>query len=200
MFVCELWPSTPHAFRTRSTYPSSPGRPTWYMISLCRSSTIACRIRPAMSVSASSQVTCSHSPEPRAPVRRSGWRIRSGVVHLVEGRWALRGVPATRGGVGRVALELADLAALLVHVGEQTARRLAVEAGGGDEAVGVGLLLGPCPGVVFLPVIPTFGGGKFVRPCGMRRGISIIGPASSLGWSCSGYRYETTPRRTGWRS
>ena len=31
-----------------------------------------------MSSSASSHETCSHSPAPRAPVRRSGYRIRSG--------------------------------------------------------------------------------------------------------------------------
>ena len=78
MFVCELCPSTPHAASTRSVNPSSPGRPTWYMISRCRPSSIAVRMRAAMSVSASSHDTRTHFPSPRAPARLSGWRMRSG--------------------------------------------------------------------------------------------------------------------------
>ncbi len=73
-----LWPSTPQALRVRSMKPSSPGRPTWYMISSWRPSWMAVRMRPPMSSSASVQLTRSHSPEPRRPRRRRGWRIRSG--------------------------------------------------------------------------------------------------------------------------
>ena len=83
MFVCELWPSTPHAASVRSVKPSSPGRPTWYMTSRCRSSSMAARIRPAMSSSASSHPTGAHFPSPRSPARFSGVRIRSGSVSWV---------------------------------------------------------------------------------------------------------------------
>ena len=72
MLVCELCPSTPQASRNRSAKPSSPGRPTWYITSLRRSSTMADRIRAAMSSSASSQLTRSHWPLPRGPACRSG--------------------------------------------------------------------------------------------------------------------------------
>ena len=83
MFVCELCPSTPHAASVRSVNPSSPGRPTWYMTSPCRSSSMAARMRVAMSSSASSQPTRSHFPSPRSPTRFSGWRMRSGSVSWV---------------------------------------------------------------------------------------------------------------------
>ena len=83
MLVCELWPSTPQAASIRSVKPSSPGRPTWYMICRRRPSSIAFRMRPAISSSASSHVVRSHFPSPRAPARLSGWRIRSGSVSCV---------------------------------------------------------------------------------------------------------------------
>ena len=72
MFVCELWPSTPHAASSRSVNPSSPGRPTWYMTSRWRPSSIALRIRVEMSLSASSHETRTHFPSPRSPARLSG--------------------------------------------------------------------------------------------------------------------------------
>ena len=73
-----LCPSTPQACSTRSAKPSSPGRPTWYITSSLRSSTMALRTRPAMSATASSHETRSNFPDPRSPTRRNGWRIRSG--------------------------------------------------------------------------------------------------------------------------
>ena len=56
-----------------------------------------------------------------------------GVVDLVDGRRALGAVAAARPRVRRVALHLGDGQVVLGHVGEQPARGLAVEAGGGDQ-------------------------------------------------------------------
>src|SRR5262249_61422005 len=54
-----------------------------------------------------------------------------------------------------VALELADLAGCAVDVGEQAARRFAVEAGGGHQHVAALDALGPGPGVELDPVVPA---------------------------------------------
>ena len=78
--VCELCPSTPQLASTRSVYPSSPGRPRCTMISFCRRSVSAARIRAASASSASSQLIRSHRPPPRGPDRFIGYRIRSGSV------------------------------------------------------------------------------------------------------------------------
>ncbi len=130
-----LWPSTPQAWSTRSAKPSSPGRPTWYITSSRRSSTIALRIRPPMSASASSQETSSNLPEPRSPTRRRGCRIRSGSWTWLIVAGPLAQLRPRRAGVGRVALELADLEVVVVDVGQQPAGRLAVEADRGDQHV-----------------------------------------------------------------
>ena len=90
-------------------------------------------MRPAMSSSASSHVTRSHSPAPRAPLRRSGIADALGVVHLVERGRALGAVAPAAARMDGIALELLDAAGVLVDVGEEPARRLAVEADGRDE-------------------------------------------------------------------
>ena len=95
-------------------------------------------------------------PLPRSPTRFIGYRIALGVVDLVEGGRALGAVAAAAGRVLGVALELGDLAGLLVEVGDQSARRLAVEAGGGDDrVVALDLALGPRLGVELGPVVPA---------------------------------------------
>ena len=66
------WQQQRHPWRMRSMKPSCPGRPTWYTTSLLRFSTRALRMRAAISSSTSSQVTRSHSPHPRAPLRFIG--------------------------------------------------------------------------------------------------------------------------------
>ena len=133
--MCELCPSTPQLASTRSVKPSSPGRPRWIMISFWRSSVIAARIRAASASSASSQLT--RSQPPLAARAGPAQRIQDavGVGHLVDGGGSLRAVAPPRARVLRVALELADLHAVAVHVGEQPARRLAVEARGGHQQV-----------------------------------------------------------------
>ena len=134
MLVCELWPSTPHAASVRSVKPSSPGRPTWYMTSPCRSSSMAARMRAAMSSSASSQPTRSHFPSPALADALEGMEDPVGVGKLRDGGRPFRTVASPRSGVFRVALELAHLERVAVHVREQPACRLAVEAGGGGPA------------------------------------------------------------------
>ena len=76
--MCELWPSDPHVSRNLSAKPSSPGRPTKYMTSLGRSALNASCICSANVSSTWSQLQRSHSPDPRGPLRRCGYRIRSG--------------------------------------------------------------------------------------------------------------------------
>ena len=132
-----LCPSTPQACSTRSTKPSSPGRPTWYITSSLRSSTMAWRIRPAMSATASSQETRSNWPEPRSPTRSQRVEDPLGVVHLVDRGRPLGAVAAAGARVRRVALELLDRQVLVVDVGQQAARGLAVEADRRDQRVGV---------------------------------------------------------------
>src|SRR6185295_1210557 len=77
-----------------------------------------------------------------------------GVVDLVDRGRPLRAVASARGGMERVALELADAHRVLVDVGEQAAGRLAVEADRGHEHVA--LLDAPRPllRVVLAPVVP----------------------------------------------
>ena len=91
-------------------------------------------MRPPMSASASSQLTCSHRPSPRFPIRRIGCRIRSvSLIWLMVAR-ALGAVATPAGRMQRVALELHDLAGRLVDPrDEATAVGLAVEAGRRDE-------------------------------------------------------------------
>src|SRR5579875_3431949 len=112
--VCELCPSTPQLASTRSVKPSSPGRPRCTMISFCRCSLMAARMREARASSASSQLTRSHSPLPRA-LERVQDPVRVG--DLVDGGRSLGAVTAAGAGVLGVALELAHPEGLAVHVG-----------------------------------------------------------------------------------
>ena len=80
-----------------------------------------------------------------------------GVVDLVEGRGALRAVPPPAAGVQRVALDLVDVEALLVDVGKQSARRLAVEAHRRHEGVVALLAVRQVVWAVVHPVVPLIG-------------------------------------------
>ena len=134
MLVWLLCPSTPQACRKRSAKPSSPGRPTWYITSSRRPSTIAVPDPPGDVVERLVPATPAPTRRRRGlPMRRSGCRMRSGSLTWLIGRRSLRAVAPARAGVGRVALDLLDRQVLLVHVGEQAAGRLAVEAGRRDE-------------------------------------------------------------------
>src|SRR4030095_5429135 len=73
-----------------------------------------------------------------------------GVLDRVQRGRALGAVAAAAARVHRVALELLDLQRLLIDVGEQAARRLAVEADRRDERVATLDLLGPGDRIVFL--------------------------------------------------
>ena len=69
------------------------------------------------------------------PAQRVQDPVRVG--HLVDGGRAFRAVAAPGARMLGVSLELAHPQAVPVHVGEQAAGRLAVEAGGGDQHVAV---------------------------------------------------------------
>jgi hypothetical protein len=103
-----------------------------------------------------------------------------GVGDLVErGRPLGAGAPpAPR--VGGVALELLDLQRVLVHVGQETAGRLAVEADGGQERVAALDPAGPGLRVVFLPVVPALDRREAPEPAG-GRGEVAGGGAQRLG-------------------
>src|SRR5205085_5249736 len=77
-----------------------------------------------------------------------------GIGDLVERRRSLRAVPPARAGVLRVPLELPDLERLLVHVREEPARGLAVEAPRRDEHVAPLDALAPRGLVHLPPVVP----------------------------------------------
>ena len=152
--VCELCPSTPQLASTRSVYPSSPGRPMCTMISFCR----PCTQRGPDPGRQRVQGLVPADPLPPAAAARPGplHRVQDPVRvgDLVERGRALGAVAAARAGMLGVALELAHLPGVPVHVGQQPARGLAVEARGGDEHV-VPLLAGrPGPGGQLHPVVP----------------------------------------------
>ena len=102
------------------------------------------------------------------PLHRVQDPVRVG--DLVERGRALGAVAAARAGMLGVTLELADLPGVAVHVGQQAARGLAVEARGGDEHV-VPLLAGR-PGArgQLHPVVPPL----------LRRERGQVHPASAL--------------------
>ena len=78
-----------------------------------------------------------------------------GVGHLVERRRSLGAVAAARAGVLRVAFELAQLEGLFVHVRQETARRLAVEAGGRHQHVALLDPFGPRLRIELHPIVPA---------------------------------------------
>ena len=168
--MCELWPSTPQLASTRSVYPSSPGRPRCTMISLRR----PCDQRGADPGRQRVQGLVPADPLPSAAAARPGplHRVQDPVRvgDLVERGRALGAVAAARAGMLGVALELAHLPGVAVHVGQQAARGFAVEARGGDEHV-VPLLAGR-PGArgQLHPVVPPF----------LRRERGQVHPAGAL--------------------
>ena len=90
-----------------------------------------------------------------------------GVFHLVEGRRPLGAASPARARVLGVALELLHLERLAIDVGEQPARRLAVEAGGRDEHEVPLDALRPRARVELDPVVPAL----------LRRVGGELGPA-----------------------
>src|SRR5487761_600993 len=95
--------------------------------------------------------------------------------HLVDRRRALGAVAASRAGVFGVALELAHLEGLAVDVGEQAARRLAIEAGGGHQHAVALDALRPGARVELLPVVPALPrreGGQVDATCSRVEGLA----------------------------
>lgn len=111
-------------------------------------------------------------PGPRASGAVASQRVQDAIRigHLVQGGRALGAIAAPRARVLGIALELAHLKAVAVHIGEQAAGRLAVKARRGDEEV---VMLAPRrPGtrVKLGPVVPALLWGKGRQ----------VGPARSL--------------------
>src|SRR5713101_3706148 len=90
------------------------------------------------------------------------------ILDLIEGGGSLGAIAPAAAGMLGVALELLDLERLLVHIGQEAAGCLAVEADGGDERIAARDPLGPGLGVVLLPVIPAHDGRIAVEPRGRR--------------------------------
>ena len=80
-----------------------------------------------------------------------------GVVDLIYGCGALRTVSPPTGRVQRVPLDLMDVETLLVDVGQQSARRLAVEAHRWHESVVALFTVRQVVGAVVHPVVPLLG-------------------------------------------
>ena len=125
------------------------------MTSLWRSSTIAA---PDPAGDVVERLVPAHAlPAVAAARARAPQRIQDavGVGDLVERRRALGAVAPARARVLRVALELAHLQRLAVDVGEQPARRLAVEARRRDEHEALLHALRPRARVELDPVVPA---------------------------------------------
>ena len=110
-----------------------------------------------------------------------------GVVDLVQGRRPLGAVASPAPRMLRVPLELLDLARVAVDVGEEAARRLAVEADGGDEAVMARDLSWPRLRVVLLPVVPARDGRVALEATRRRRqplggGVERLGTQTARAW------------------
>ncbi len=110
-----------------------------------------------------------HPLEPaRAPLPHPLQRIQDAidVVNLIEGRRTLGAVAPARPGMLGVPLELPNLERLLVDVGKQTARRFAVEAGGGNQNLPQLLPARPRLRIQLDPVVPPspWAGTKPARP------------------------------------
>ncbi len=138
-------------------------------------------------------------PLPLSAGARPTQRVKDpvGVGDLVEGRRALGAVASPRPRVLRIAFELADPPRVLVDVGQQAARRLAVEAGRRHQHVASLDSLRPGLRIELDPVVPPFlrrEGGE-VNP----GGAGVEGLSSSLGRvpCCRDLRSQVAPPRLG---
>ena len=95
-------------------------------------------------------------PLTAAPLADALHRVHDplGVIHLVERGGTLGAVAATAGRMLGVALDLVDLARVLVHVTNQATAGFAVEAARGHQRVLLLDLVRPCLGVELGPVVP----------------------------------------------
>src|SRR5262249_35374671 len=119
-------------------------------------------------------VPCDALPLAAAALAGTSHRIADalGIGDLGERGRPLGAVAAAAAGVDGVAFEFLDSSRRPVHVGEQAAGRLAVEADGRNQAVTALDLPWPRDGVVLLPIVPAlrrritgeaFGDGQLAR-------------------------------------
>jgi len=145
-------PRGEHAFGE----PVFSRRPTWYITSSVDRGD--CLANPRRDVV--ERLVPGHPGPSVAGGRRSAsaGRVCGRILNLIQRGRSLGAVPAARPGC-RVALEFPDLEGVAIDVGEQTACRLTVEAGGRHQHVAVLDTCRPRARIEFDPVVPRSLGG-----------------------------------------
>src|SRR6185503_16104953 len=102
-------------------------------------------------------VPTSLHPFPFAAFSGAFERVQNAIriVDLVESGGTFRAVAATRTWMFRIAFKLLNFACDLIDIGEQTARRLAIETGRGNQGVVALFALRPCLRIELSPIVPT---------------------------------------------
>ena len=121
-----------------------------------------------------------------------------GIVNLIDRRRAFRAEPPAAGWMFRVSFKLGDLSGRLIDIGEKSARRLAVEADGGDDLVMLFDAARPGCGIVLDPVVPLLDRRTIRKMAAValefgHRCISIFQPCR---WSAGRPRPAGRPRRS----
>ena len=117
-----------------------------------------------------------------------------GIGDLIDRRRALGAGAAAAPRVHRVALELRDVAGLLVHVRDEPTGALAVEADRRHEPVVDRFALGPGSRIELTPVIPLGGiGGHRELPGSVALGLILNGHGGSRDERASALARESSP-------
>src|ERR1051326_848383 len=103
------------------------------------------------------------------PLERIQNSIR--IVDLIERRRALCAITSARSRVLRIPFELLNLIGVLIDVGKQTARRLAIETSRRHQLIVPLLTPRPCLGIQLSPIIPALPGRKRREMNARRAGI-----------------------------
>src|SRR5262249_33866808 len=83
-----------------------------------------------------------------------------GVINLVKSCGSLGTIPPAATRMRRIPFEFPDTAALLIHVGKQSASRLAVETDSRNQSVVLFNFSGPLGRIILSPVVPAMRGWK----------------------------------------
>ena len=108
---------------------------------------------PKVSSTSSHEVRV-HFPPPRGPDALHRIKDAIGIVNLIDNRWAFRTKASAAGRMLWVAFKLRDLSSFLIDIGEDSARRFAVEADGGYKLVVLFDAARPGFGIVLDPIVP----------------------------------------------
>ena len=128
-------------------------------------------------------VPAAGDPASLAPTPGPLHRVQDpvGIGDLGDRGRALGAVAPARTGVLGIALELADLHRLLVHVRQQATRRLAVEARGRHQHVALLDLARPRLRVQLDPVVPALLGREHRQVHTARTGVERLAPCLGVG-------------------